>query len=266
MDVWEEIDYLKQRVSVIYDVVSALGATGQMPDVRDTWHLSAYIQTIPVVPPAPEYTASDYVQDGLVSIWDGLENTGWNQHSDTATGWKDLVGGYVTGFNGSSRILVFQDSVVFNFQALQLSSIDYSTLTARTVEIVFADDSGDASNRVYLEDNSNNQGFSLQSNVQNYRVSTNVRNYHMHELSAAYGSPVSIHWTFTQDSSSNIWINGNLAKTANVQFSNFQYIGIGLRVAAYSRIYCIRVYNRVLTPSEIAYNDTIDKARFNYLA
>lgn len=38
-----------------------------------------------------DYTAKDYVQDGLVAMWDGIENAGWGVHDSNATVWKDLV-------------------------------------------------------------------------------------------------------------------------------------------------------------------------------
>lgn len=37
-------------------------------------------------------TAKDYIQNGLVAMWDGIENVGWGQHDSNATVWKDLVG------------------------------------------------------------------------------------------------------------------------------------------------------------------------------
>lgn len=36
--------------------------------------------------------ASEYVQDGLVGLWDGIENSGDRSHDDQATVWKDLSG------------------------------------------------------------------------------------------------------------------------------------------------------------------------------
>jgi hypothetical protein len=39
-----------------------------------------------------ESTAKLYIQDGLVAMWDGIENTGWGTHDANATVWKDLVG------------------------------------------------------------------------------------------------------------------------------------------------------------------------------
>jgi hypothetical protein len=35
-------------------------------------------------------TARDYVQSGLIAMWDGIENAGWGQHDANATVWKDL--------------------------------------------------------------------------------------------------------------------------------------------------------------------------------
>ena len=45
-------------------------------------------------------TARDYVQDGLVAMWDGIENAGWGVHNASATTWVDLSG---NGYNLSVR-------------------------------------------------------------------------------------------------------------------------------------------------------------------
>ena len=37
-------------------------------------------------------TAKDYVQDGLIAMWDGIENAGWGVNDPSATVWKDLSG------------------------------------------------------------------------------------------------------------------------------------------------------------------------------
>lgn len=49
-----------------------------------------------------DYTAKDYVQDGLVAMWDGFENAGWGIHDASATVWKDLVGGLEGNISASS--------------------------------------------------------------------------------------------------------------------------------------------------------------------
>lgn len=37
-------------------------------------------------------TAADYIQDGLVALWDGVENAGWGLHDAEAQYWVDLSG------------------------------------------------------------------------------------------------------------------------------------------------------------------------------
>lgn len=39
---------------------------------------------------AAKYSAVDYIQDGLVAMWDGIENAGLGAHDGSATVWKDL--------------------------------------------------------------------------------------------------------------------------------------------------------------------------------
>ena len=37
-------------------------------------------------------TAKLYIQDGLVALWDGIENAGWGIHNPDAMMWKNLLG------------------------------------------------------------------------------------------------------------------------------------------------------------------------------
>lgn len=46
----------------------------------------------------PLPTAKDYVQDGLVALWDGIENAGWGVHDPNATTWCDPVSGWDAAF------------------------------------------------------------------------------------------------------------------------------------------------------------------------
>ena len=42
---------------------------------------------------AVRHDSGDYVQDGLVAMWDGIENAGKGRHDPNATAWKNLAGG-----------------------------------------------------------------------------------------------------------------------------------------------------------------------------
>lgn len=46
-------------------------------------------------------TAADYVQDGLLCMWDAIENAGWGVHDDTATHWMELISGTEDAIVGS---------------------------------------------------------------------------------------------------------------------------------------------------------------------
>lgn len=47
-------------------------------------------------------TAADYIQDGLVNLWDAVENADWGVHTDYATSWTDLVGGFILQTGGGA--------------------------------------------------------------------------------------------------------------------------------------------------------------------
>ena len=45
------------------------------------------------------FTARDYVQNGLIAMWDGIENAGWGIHVDSLSQWNDLIGGFLLQAN-----------------------------------------------------------------------------------------------------------------------------------------------------------------------
>ena len=45
-------------------------------------------------------SAANYIQEGLVNLWDAVENVGWGVHTDHATAWTDLVSGLVLQTGG----------------------------------------------------------------------------------------------------------------------------------------------------------------------
>ena len=63
-------------------------------------------------------TAKSYVQDGLIAMWDGIENAGWGTHDASATVWKDLAG------NG-------YDLTVGSKSSFSTNSLDYTEVVAK---------------------------------------------------------------------------------------------------------------------------------------
>ena len=66
-------------------------------------------------------TARDYVQDGLIAMWDGIENAGWGVHDPNATVWTDLV-------NGMGITLIEQ--AMFSENSLRIVATDETLATA----------------------------------------------------------------------------------------------------------------------------------------
>ena len=228
----------------------------------DTQLAAGFINSRAILPPP---TARDYVQDGLVAIWDCVENRGWGDGDISETGWTELVSGNVTQTAGRGTF----SATAFKMSAankLELVSNNFRTLTARTVEVVFSDSYGSAGNRVYVEDNNANAGFSLQSNTSNCRLTCNLGNAHQNEVpysEIARAAPLFCHWALSQSNTSTLYVNGGERRRANKSFTPFTSIGLGLRTNIQADYCCVRVYSRALTAEEIAHNYNIDKRRFN---
>lgn len=87
----DEYNALSARVVGLYDVAHSVGATASLPSDLNTYNLSGYIGSI------PGYKHfSDYVQDGLILGWDGIENVGVGTHAHQISAVYDHSGnGYV---------------------------------------------------------------------------------------------------------------------------------------------------------------------------
>ena len=95
------VGYMYDRVSGKLFGNSGTGSFVLGPDVKtfgcmttknkrqsEVWNMIARAKR------AVNYTAKDYVQDGLIAMWDGIENAGYGQHTDDLSrGWIDLVSG-----------------------------------------------------------------------------------------------------------------------------------------------------------------------------
>lgn len=88
----EEYNDLSARIVGLYDVAQKVGAEDSMPSALTTYNLSGYIGSI------PGYKHfSDYVQNGLILGWDGIENAGVGTHVSNLSALYDHSG---NGYNG----------------------------------------------------------------------------------------------------------------------------------------------------------------------
>ena len=203
-------------------------------------------------------TARDYVQDGLIHMWDGIENAGWGVHDPNATVWKDLIGD-----------IDFERQGTFGDDHLYTNGFDQSiTVPVVTLEILFSA-YGHSANRGWICDGGMFGGVALGPSF-----SGNVGVDDIVPLSdfRLFGNDV-VYSNTTYLMSCRV--DGSLVRIARDGYDvNTVRIGssIGLKTeifngynssrASYGRIYCIRAYNRSLTSAEIETNYEIDKARF----
>ena len=89
----DEYNALSARIAGLYGVAQSVGAEASIPSALTTYNLSGYIGSI------PGYKHfSDYVQDGLVLGWDGIENAGVGTHAWELSSIYDHSG---NNYNGS---------------------------------------------------------------------------------------------------------------------------------------------------------------------
>lgn len=209
-------------------------------------------------------TARDYVQDGLIAMWDGIENAGLGVHDATATVWKDIVG---------DNDLVLKNSAHFNENSLvsadrdKLTALCSARLPYASIEVcAFFDKSRNSSGLICFGNSvDDNRMFTISPHaIQTYNGN------HMLTLTTPVNPKCS--WAGVHDVKQHYaYVRGALASGTNrvnnwgartgtfglsgsSNYSSWNFVG---------EYYSVRLYSRALTAEEIASNYAIDKARFN---
>ena len=223
-------------------------------------------------------TTYDYVKDGLVACWDGYENSGRLKHEAEPSAWIDVVGGlevtipsWVTveeramlSAAGKSKTAPFltsipgadEASVITVEQVIQNTGWTF-TDEYNNLQNVFNTPRGTIGYR-----QNNAKGFyyygptsASKIGLQNWVHATALVK-DLHTVSGVFGSSKgtdAIYMDAVQDT-----VNFNDTYTADygTKYRFFSNARAGMRVCS------IRVYNRRLTPEEIAANRAIDVKRF----
>ncbi|MBO6031856.1 MAG: hypothetical protein J6Q22_10485 [Prevotella sp.] len=224
-----------------------------------------------------DYTAQDYVMDGLVSMWDGIENVGWGLHEDSPEYWIDLVGNDSVKNYGNSASSLY--STWFSDDALQgkpyweymKSSGLYDALVSpeRTVELVTTRTSdGTTYGTANL----------VSGNWMQFAGYVGNRYVCRYENTTVYINPPSTApytWVITMSCDNGIctiYVNGNVWGTVNsggMATPNNGAVTLGANLQRVdgtsgfaSPIHSIRVYGKALSESEVKANYKVDKARF----
>ena len=222
-------------------------------------------------------SAKSYIQDGLIAMWDGIENTGYGIHDENATVWKDLVGNSDMTF--------------------ELSGLPKSSLTWTENSLLYTDEYANAHSPtsrygfINISDKNKdffNGGFQTAELVYQFNnSSSSPRCYSLHgwmdarygwraprfinETDRWFGSGVSCNTIYGDTMTlSSFYRDGIKIKTHTATSKNLS-CSVGDSIYILNRgnydantkyTYCIRLYNRTLTDEEIQYNHIIDQIRF----
>ena len=216
-------------------------------------------------------TAKSYVQDGLIAMWDGIENAGQGMHDDNATIWKDLVGSADLVAKNTPTInansVSFDGNSCFYKYGLSISGIP-------TVEICgcrSVQQPQNKSEHELLRLNAD-RGYKINCITLNGSYSNNYVRVGIFGIGAFSQVEMNVAKTCTWITSSSpqqqYW-NGKYVSSwvQNRPLTNVSSVivgaeGTGLSRACICTIHCVRLYSRLLSASEIAANYAIDKVRF----
>lgn len=216
------------------------------------------------------YTARDYVQDGLIAMWDGIENAGWGIHDTSATTWSDLSGhGYdLSCFNsyewldsavklsGGSRPIYRPNTIIGKRGA------DAHACVVAEAEsdggVIFGAGQGSKDSAIVFTRRSDG-AFVQIANSMSAGINNIVPfNETLFSISVNY-SAGDIAYSEVNGIQKNPYYSfgGTYCATLCVgdraNDSSFPFTG---------KVHTIRIYSRTLTEDEIAANYAIDKARF----
>ena len=216
-------------------------------------------------------SARDYIQDGLVAMWDGIENAGWGIHDPNATVWTPLVGGEPLTLTNRATWRSDEGCLAM----LTAGSVPAAAYGARSdwapmqFEVVAKWASGamvlsfgSGSERMLIINGKQRcQGDSNVMHTAPYSLA-NINTYSVRSSSTAIGSARAVYQN----------LSGPLANAGGNTWGRAGVLSVGARHPGsesyrfYGRVYSIRFYNRDLTAAEMRHNHEADKARFKLTA
>ncbi len=241
-------------------------------------------------------TEGDYVKDGLILLYDGINNTG-NGHSTTTRIWKDLTGNGNDGqisedsfsYSGNGwkngKGFTFENDIGINtaniLQKTTFSNIDSFTVqvkgtfnknTVTTTNEVFTRIISTCGNYTDVYEGITGVDLTYSKAYQDmisFCSNGNIYSAYNTSLGTKQISSVNIVWD-RNTKKLKYYVNNDKPIVVNItKFDNVALTKIGLdffRRANNSGLFIynsVKVYDRVLTESEIKQNYLIDKARFD---
>lgn len=219
-------------------------------------------------------TAANYVRNGLIAMWDGIENAGLGVHDANAQIWVDLSGNrnsltlynpiYVDGImhftqgsyaQGSLQML--PADITIEFAHRNLIKMRAEGQTQDTWSAIFIKHSNYTYGGYYIEYNA--------SGLAGIRADTSYSGRWNFGSAQVAGTATLIADGENKYAYQNGELKGSTSRNLNESFTP-QFVRIGRQDANQwlTADYCnLRIYSRALTAAEIAANYAIDKRRFN---
>ena len=215
-------------------------------------------------------TTRDYVQDGLIVLFDGIENAGWDYHDSTLTEWKNLATGSSV-LLPSGKYSVSDDSITITNNSFHMILTHISPDDAMTLEVVTKFASVQPSMECFIEAVTNNRSFRIKSVdpveaffiISGFTLDIAAQDLLVQEASSM---SISIEGNVGEQSSISVNLNGVNIKSRSFTRVGDSYGGFTLGRAGLCpkcEMNSIRIYSRTLSADEIASNYAVDKARFN---
>ncbi|MCI8272788.1 MAG: hypothetical protein HFJ55_01740 [Clostridia bacterium] len=199
---------------------------------------------------------TDYVADGLILWYDGINNTGTGTEYDGtiygATWDNDHLS--FDGINDYLNVGVIKPQ---NFTLEVVASVEEDS-----GEIDFIDNFDGAGCGLFAVPSQKNMAFSIY-----YGGYKSVYSTEKYELNKKYSISGGYNGTYMYISQNSKIVTQN--QTGNIYYSNAPMeigrnsMNGGVNYCAGIKVYSVRIYNRMLTESEVTKNYNIDKAKFN---
>ena len=204
------------------------------------------------------FTSKSYIQSGLTSHWDGLDNAGFGVHNAASATWMNLVSGAQaltvnTGVWSDDALMCKNSaaaavgSTTLNYNTLEtvlrnMNSTNYSVafsggLSSRFLAL--------AANRVQWVNNKATTDFNY------YVTGRHALTWTSDNDGSAYVDGDAVHYGEYKDT----WSEGS----SHVQVGGRDD---GNKTNLSGDFYTIRTYSRAITPLEVAYNAKIDRVRY----
>lgn len=226
-------------------------------------------------------TTLDYVQDGLIAHWDGIDNVARGAHDPDTTVWTDLIGG--KNWTLRSNATVGENALTFSGTKLALANS--TTMTHEDSLAIFGSD-GEKTVEIVLMPNGDNVSYCLLQTPTGCGVGFYA--YNNYFSFSHMGSDDCMAWS---SSDKNIFstisvgyrdlavkaicrdgvnaarattrgyvacANGAVSSATSMATLGGQNNANGFKAV----VYALRVYNRLLTAEEMAQNAAVDQARF----